>query len=307
MLVTPQAQFDTIGGGHLEYRAIAIARSMLAAADLAADAISAASGLAPASPLTLLPRLERLPLGPSLGQCCGGVVHLLFEFAGTARLPHFVHIAGRWQAGQASWRMVGLDHPTLELLPDDPQRSADAPACQLLPGDDGARTVLDTIRPWPARLLLFGAGHVARHLVHALAHLPCHIDWVDVRADYFPAQVPDNVSLHYCDDPETLVQQAPAHASFLVMTHHHALDQSIVEAVLRRDAVLWLGLIGSGTKRAQFEQRLRQRGIDAQKLAQMVCPVGIPGLNSKLPAVIAASVCAQLLQVWQAAGQLPAT
>ena len=50
----------TVGGGHLEHEAIAMARSALA-------------GNAP------LPPERRFALGPSLGQCCGGVMHLAFE------------------------------------------------------------------------------------------------------------------------------------------------------------------------------------------------------------------------------------
>ncbi len=306
MLVTASAQFDTIGGGHLEYRAIASARSMLA--QVGTDHISQT------------PQLQRLALGPSLGQCCGGVVHLLFEPIGPAQQAHFVQILQRWQQRQTCWRWVGLDSPEttlLEKLDDQLHNELDIHqfpefrpdlACQILAtpnSSNGARHMLDTLSPGSAHLMLFGAGHVARQVVWALAHLPCHIDWVDVRADYFPASVPANVTLHYCDDPETLVEQASDQVSFLVMTHHHALDQSIVEAVLRRKAFTWLGLIGSNTKRAQFERRLRQRGIHPDKLAQMVCPIGIAGITGKLPAVIAASVCAQLLQVWHAAGQLP--
>ena len=52
----------TIGGGHLEYEAVARARAMLGG-DGSADA----------------PALVRVALGPSLGQCCGGVVQLRFE------------------------------------------------------------------------------------------------------------------------------------------------------------------------------------------------------------------------------------
>jgi xanthine dehydrogenase accessory factor len=300
MLVTANAQFDTIGGGHLEYRAIASARSMLAQVGTAH--------------ISQTPQMQRLALGPSLGQCCGGVVHLLFEPVGPAQQAHFAQLLQRWQQRQTCWRWVGLDSYETTLLENldnlqFPDYQTDL-ACQILAtpnSSNGARHMLDTLRPGSAHLMLFGAGHVARQVVWALAHLPCHIDWVDVRADYFPASVPANVTLHYCDDPETLVEQASNQVSFLVMTHHHALDQSIVEAVLRRSAFTWLGLIGSATKRAQFERRLSQRGIAADKLAQMVCPIGIAGMNSKLPAVIAASVCAQLLQVWHAAGQLPPT
>ena len=55
----------------------------------------------------------------------------------------------------------------------------------------------------------------------------------------------------------------------------------------------------------QFERRLRQRGIPAPRLADMVCPIGIPGIAGKEPAVIAIAVAAPVLQVWQAlqAGQ----
>jgi xanthine dehydrogenase accessory factor len=60
----------------------------------------------------------------------------------------------------------------------------------------------------------------------------------------------------------------------------------------------WFGLIGSLTKRRQFEHRLRERGVAEQRLAAMVCPIGLPGIGDKAPAVIAASVCAQLLVAW---------
>jgi len=50
----------TIGGGQLEFQATDEARSVLA------------SGAA-------IEGVRRYPLGPSLGQCCGGVVHLTYE------------------------------------------------------------------------------------------------------------------------------------------------------------------------------------------------------------------------------------
>ena len=62
MVVSADAVDGTIGGGHLEFTATAIARDMLAGATRS-----------PAN------ELRRFPLGASLGQCCGGVVNLLFE------------------------------------------------------------------------------------------------------------------------------------------------------------------------------------------------------------------------------------
>jgi xanthine dehydrogenase accessory factor len=57
----------TIGGGHLEFQAIAEARRRLGGA-------------------TGEPVLQ-YALGPSLGQCCGGVVRLRFERVGAADIP----------------------------------------------------------------------------------------------------------------------------------------------------------------------------------------------------------------------------
>jgi xanthine dehydrogenase accessory factor len=59
MLVWPGRCAGTVGGGHLELKAVAAARAMLATGDAA-------------------PRSEHFPLGPALGQCCGGAVTLAY-------------------------------------------------------------------------------------------------------------------------------------------------------------------------------------------------------------------------------------
>ena len=80
------------------------------------------------------------------------------------------------------------------------------------------------------------------------------------------------------------------------MTHSHAMDEDVCEAVLRRGDFAYLGLIGSDTKSARIRARLAAKGIDAATLDRMVSPIGLPGLKGKEPAVIAASVAVDLLQ-----------
>ena len=53
---------------------------------------------------------------------------------------------------------------------------------------------------------------------------------------------------------------APQGALAFVMSHCHALDLAIVEAALRNPAIAHVGVIGSATKRARFEKRLREAG-----------------------------------------------
>jgi xanthine dehydrogenase accessory factor len=82
----------------------------------------------------------------------------------------------------------------------------------------------------------------------------------------------------------------------LVMTHSHPLDLALTAAALRRPFP-FVGLIGSASKRARFTARLLRLGIPASRIAELVCPIGVPGIEGKDPAVIAAATVAQLLQV----------
>jgi xanthine dehydrogenase accessory factor len=288
MVVARAELAGTVGGGHLELRAIEIGRAMLAAGR---------------------PRhFERFALGPSLGQCCGGVVHLAFELMEPAQ-------AGMLAARRAvdTWRLAALDGaPDSALFDGAGLQLAGAPAPMVAPvfsrtrgthvmqEQDGRRWLV-ALAPAPrSHLVLFGAGHVGAAVVRAMAHLPCTITWVDERDDMFPPDVPANVGIEATDAPEDVVAGAPPGASYLVMTHSHALDGRLAEAILGRPDVGWFGLIGSKTKRKQFEHRLRARGFEPARIEAMACPIGLPGITSKEPALIAASVCAQLLILWEA-------
>jgi xanthine dehydrogenase accessory factor len=288
MLVTADAQLDTVGGGHLELRAAEIAREMIAAGDVAV-------------------RYERFPLGPSLGQCCGGVVWLTLEPVRAALADVLEALRGRRRAD--SWRVTAIDGEPACALFDTGGKfisgSGAVPAfvdiaAGIVSDEAGRRWLVDPILAPRANVLLFGAGHVGAAIVRALGELPCSVTWVDERDDMFPAAIPANVTVEVTDTPETLVALAPPNATYLVMTHSHALDQRLCEAILAREHVGWFGLIGSKTKRAQFESRMAARGIAPERIATMVCPIGLPGIVDKAPPVIAASVAAQLLILWQA-------
>ena len=287
MLVAQSTLAGTVGGGHLELRAIEIGRAMLN------------DGRAR--------HFERFALGPSLGQCCGGVVHLAFELALPAQARM---LAARRNVD--TWRLVALDGaPDSALFDGAGAQLEGAPApvfsrargAHVMQEQDGRRWMVAPVAAPRCHLVLFGAGHVGAAVVRAMAQLPCTITWVDERDDMFPVDVPVNVSIEATDAPEALVASAPPGASYLVMTHSHALDQRLAEAILSRADVGWFGLIGSNTKRKQFEHRLRARGFEAARIDAMACPIGLAGITGKEPAVIAASVCAQLLIVWEAGGR----
>ena len=159
----------------------------------------------------------------------------------------------------------------------------------------------EQISPCDFHVVLFGAGHVGRALVNALVEATaCRITWVDGRAGQFPEDLPHNVEPRCSDDPAGDAAGLSKGAYCLVMTHSHELDQDLCEALLRRNDFAFLGLIGSATKRRRFVQRLKEKGIGEEQLERLACPIGIPGIESKEPGVIAVAVAAQLLRILSA-------
>ena len=272
MIVTESDLFGTIGGGQLEFEALKSARAALADAP---DAF-----------------IQRFPLGPELGQCCGGVVTLMFE--------PFTSADAAWVEQLRERAVKPLDTVRLVEKPKGGAFSrtmlADDAAGDFhvkLDGEGFSLTerLSDTRQP----VWLFGAGHVGRALAKALEPLPFKVTWIDGRLDEFPDDVPDDTVTLEAAMPELLVDEALPGAFFIVMTHSHALDQEICEAVLRRRDFAYLGLIGSDTKAARFRSRLRAQGLEDADLARLHCPIGLPGITGKAPEVIAASVAADLL------------
>lgn len=296
MIVTANTCHDTIGGGQLERRAIAIARQLIAEA-------------------VTTPTLVRFPLGASVGQCCGGVVQLAFEPVGMAQRT-WVETACTLTADHRRWgRVVPLGDATSPTIVFDENLDAMPFAPSLI---EHARTLLnepaDTAlllghddNPHPTRLLdvsippelevvLLGAGHVGGALADVFGRLPMRVRWIDTRESAFPPQVARNIEICCTDTPEAEVRAAPANTIFLVLTHSHALDFDLVRAILDRADFRFCGLIGSQSKRVNFEHRLRARGYAEHIIARLHCPIGTPHLPGKEPEVIAIAVAAQILQ-----------
>jgi xanthine dehydrogenase accessory factor len=229
MIVTAKDSHGTIGGGTLEWEAILRARSLLGSGEASAT--------------------MKLPLGPELGQCCGGFVSLRLQRADAALCAELEAMEAREREG-------------LPLV------------------------------------LLFGAGHVGKALAKALAPLPLRLRWIDSRADALPDPAPPGLEVVVSEQLLDEVEAAPPGAAFLVLTHSHALDSMICAAALQRGDFAYLGLIGSRTKRAQFERAFRDLGIPEERIARLVCPIGGGRLRDKRPAVIAALVAAELLHAF---------
>ncbi|GAM05168.1 xanthine dehydrogenase accessory protein XdhC [Novosphingobium sp. MBES04] len=267
MLVTAREQQGTIGGGQLEYRAVEQARAILD------------------RPVGTW-RVQDYPLGPLLGQCCGGRVCLLIEHLDPAGLD-WLHEAepGRmletcFEDGAVRRRIHDRETATRQSA------RGDKPVA-------GAR-IIEPVGERPRPVYLFGAGHVGQAIARHATGLPLQLAWFDIRPELADL---DGVTIVDVEDIATCIEEAPPEAAIAILTHDHPLDYHLTLAALRRDPVAFVGLIGSSTKIARFRSRLKADGISDEALARLTTPIGVPGVKGKEPDVIAISVLAQLLQL----------
>lgn len=269
-LVLTEAGFTgTIGGGALEWRALAEAGALLGHGER---------------------RARRLPLtlGPDTGQCCGGRVVLGLELFGAEDAAEVALLAAAEAAGPFTVIARAVDGRWQRSLVHT-LATGDAIA------ERGPSERVETFGETPRRLILFGAGHVGRALVLALAPLPFVTVWVDERPEAFPAAVPTNVTCRATPEPVAVLDELRPGDCVLAMTHSHQLDLAIVDAALKHEDLAYVGVIGSKTKRARFISRLSAAGHAASVRDRLVCPIGAGGPSSRLPAVIAAATTVELL------------
>lgn len=265
MLVTAGALDGTIGGGALEFEAIARARAALAGG---AD------------------RLDRMPLGPALGQCCGGSVTVLTEIWDALRLGE---ISGHVVARPLPGRSGPLPFSVSRVLADARAHGTRPDPCVL----DG--WMVEPVSRASRQVWVWGAGHVGRAIVSVLAPLPeLEIRWADSDETRFPDSVPEGIETLIAANPADLVTLSPAHAEHLVLTYSHAIDLELCHRILSRP-FRSLGLIGSATKWARFRSRLAALGHSEAQIARINCPIGDPALG-KHPQAIALGVAADIVR-----------
>ncbi|WP_331303577.1 xanthine dehydrogenase accessory protein XdhC [Methylobacterium oryzae] len=232
MVVSERSVTGTIGGGTIEWDAIAIARGMLAG--------------------VVDREVVRRALGPDLGQCCGGHVTIVVERATAESL-------------------------TMLVAREDEERSR--------------------LRP----ITIYGAGHVGRALARALDPLPFRTRIVDARGTEIDAVTASRVD-RIVGSCTAVAESAEPGGGHVVLTHSHALDSLVCASLLERGDFMYLGLIGSATKRATFVRAFRDLDISEERIARLVCPIGGTAVRDKRPAVIAALVAAEIVATFLGGG-----
>ena len=264
-VVDDGAQFGSVGGGKIE--------QLVAAATL-----EVATGGEP--------RVVRQHLVRDLAMCCGGSMEVVV----TPATRDAVAAAAGARGMTIETPLDGSPFAVRPTRAGDPKRHHPVIAGEQLVERLGGGE----------RVVMFGFGHVARSLGPLLDRLG-----FDVVA---------------CDDNETgAIAEGPAWAkrvieSFdaheverelggfdddyvLIITRDHAIDQQLLEQLLDRTGIAYLGMIGSRGKVGRFRKRLEAKGLyDAATWERLRAPIGFD-IGAETPDEIAIAIAAELIAV----------
>jgi xanthine dehydrogenase accessory factor len=264
-------QWGTVGGGRIE--------------QLVAGAARDVAGGAPA-------RVVRQHLVRDLAMCCGGTMAVAI----TSAAPSRAALAALAGARTAHVLITPLDGGPLVVR----EPRADDPRAHRPQLDD--RQLIERLGA-SERAILFGLGHVARHVGPLLDHLGftvvvCDDGETGALAQPLPwaAQVIDTFDASVV---EARLGGFGADDYVLVLTRDHAIDQQLLEQLVGRDALGYLGMIGSRGKIGRFRKRLEAKGmLDGERgearWARLRAPIGLD-LGAETPEEIAISIAAELV------------
>ncbi len=279
----------TVGGGNVERVAESRARALLAGEkDVQLPDASAAE--TDRSPHALA--LEWLTRDAN-DMACGGDALLAVRMLTPDDLPTLEALLDALGSRGAA---------TLEELWADPSApvlrvATDARLAPRASWDEASATYREPVMA-SATCHVFGAGHVGTALVPLAASIGYRVAVYDDRPEAAdPARLPSATSVS-CGSFADLAAAARigAHDAVVVLTHGHAADETVLLAVLAREAQpAYVGCIGSRRKAAFARARLEAAGIPAERVASVHLPIG-EDILAVTPQEIAVSIAAQLIR-----------
>ena len=256
----------TIGGGPGEAQALALAEEVLEKRG------------------TAVRRLE-LRHGGELDSVCGGEQTVLLQF-----VPRDA-AAWRTLAREVLARLEAHRGGGLVLETGaDPALLEETPGC---PVWDGRRLTLPL--PVGERVVIFGGGHCALALAPVLRSVGFRVAVFDDRPEFASAErfpEAETVVCHsYTDIAAGLELTAEDYA--VVMTSGHSHDFEVEEQLLRRP-LAYVGVMGSRTKTAYVNGKLREAGVSEDAISRVHTPIGA-AIKAVTPEEIAVSITGELI------------
>jgi xanthine dehydrogenase accessory factor len=149
----------------------------------------------------------------------------------------------------------------------------------------------------PPLLVVIGAGHVGKAVVHLAKWLGFRVAVCDDRAEFCTPEATPGADTYY---PVTM-DKLPDHITidkrtYLILTTRGSNVDSAGLAPLLDSAAAYIGVIGSKRRWATTVKALKEKGIPEEKIARVHSPMGIE-LQAETPEEIAVSILAEVMMV----------
>lgn len=146
-------------------------------------------------------------------------------------------------------------------------------------------------------IVIYGAGHVANHLIPILTALDCNITCVDMRQEWLDKlENKSNLTKIQTDVLDSETEFISKNAYVLLMTQGHSFDRPVLQKILLTKKLPFIGVIGSRAKAKTIRSELLENGLESALIDSFNCPIGLK-IGSNHPQEIAISIAAQLLQL----------
>ena len=256
-------QWGTIGGGKIEQVVVDAAKQVAAGAE---------------------PRVVRQHLVRDLAMCCGGSMDIVLTPAAPSRAA---------LTSTSGVLVTPIDGTPLTVR--EP-RDGDPPAFRPRVVD-GALVERFGVGE---RAIILGIGHVARALGPLLSDLGFEViacDDGDTGVTERPLWSTQFVESFDAVEIERAIGGFRETDRVLIVTRDHAIDQQLLERLIVRDDIGYLGMIGSRGKVGRFRKRLEAKGLfDEARWARLRAPIGLD-IGAETPEEIAIAIAAELVAV----------
>jgi xanthine dehydrogenase accessory factor len=227
------------------------------------------------------------------GLPCGGSLHITIEplAADAATREHFATLYQRLTNRACTQRQVNLRSGARALTEVSEHRALDWDAASL--------TLRHTYGP-RHQLFIIGAGMVSKYLAELALKLDYQVTVCDPRQHLLDEFGVDGVR-RVCDMPDDAVRRFASDPSsaIVALTHDPRIDDMGLMEALSTPA-FYVGAMGSSRTSASRRERLAALDVDAEALARLRAPIGLP-IGSKTPPEIAIAIMAELIAVRGAA------
>lgn len=147
-----------------------------------------------------------------------------------------------------------------------------------------------------SKVYIFGGGHLAQELVPVISHLGFRCIVTDDREEFSSKKLfPEAEEVHTYEF-DKLDGKFDVHEQdyIIAMTRGHMGDLEVQKFAMRTPAY-YIGVVGSRSKIAAVNEKLRESGFSDKDIARITTPIGVK-IHSETPAEIAISIAAQLIE-----------